>query len=312
MSIHSFLIILPIALVIGVGAVLRRAGFLDERAVVAVNRLVYWVAIPALLVRLTMKASPAMFADANLIIAGYVFFVIAPPIAWLIARTQSTDRRHVAVSVLVSIRANNVFMGLPAVSIALGAPGVEVVSVFFALSFVGYQILSISYGQLVLSGGLSLRSVVRTLERLLKSPFILACLFGIVLSAAGIHTFPRWLDEPLRILADMGTGLALLSLGASLMFRKLLGTMREMWADVLFKLIGCPALMLLCFYIWPTNRLVMDTVILLTAMPIAVNSFILAQGMGMDEEYAGRLIAMSTICSVVTIPFWIAVIGISA
>ena len=57
MSIHSFLIILPIALVIGVGAVLRRAGFLDERAVVAVNRLVYWVAIPALLVRLTMKAS---------------------------------------------------------------------------------------------------------------------------------------------------------------------------------------------------------------------------------------------------------------
>jgi predicted permease len=56
----------------------------------------------------------------------------------------------------------------------------------------------------------------------------------------------------------------------------------------------------------------MDTVILLTAMPIAVNSFILAQGMGMDEEYAGRLIAMSTICSVVTIPFWIIVIGISA
>jgi predicted permease len=119
-----------------------------------------------------------MFADVNLIIAGYVFFLIAPPIAWLIARTQSADRRHIAVSVLVSIRANNVFMGLPAVSIAMGAPGVEVVSVFFALSFVGYQILSISYGQLVLSGGLSLRSVVRTLERLLKSPFILACLIG--------------------------------------------------------------------------------------------------------------------------------------
>ncbi len=309
---HSFLIILPIALVIGVGVALRRAGFLDERAVVAVNRIVYWVAIPALLVRLTMKANPAMFADANLIIAGYVFFLIAPPIAWLIARTQSTDRRHIAVSVLVSIRANNVFMGLPAVSMALGAPGVEVVSVFFALSFVGYQIISISCGQLVLSGGLSLRSIVRTLERLLKSPFILACLFGIVLSAAGIHTFPRWLDEPLRILADMGTGLALLSLGASLLFRKLLNTMREMWLDVLYKLIGCPALMLLCFHIWPTSRLVMDTVILLTAMPIAVNTFILAQGMGMDEDYAGRLIAMSTICSVVTIPFWIAVIGISA
>ena len=309
---HSFLIILPIALVIGVGAVLRRAGFLDDRAVIAVNRLVYWVAIPALLVRLTMKAEPSMFADVNLIVATHVFFLIAPPIGWGLARLLTADRRRLAVSALGSIRSNNVFMGVPAVALALGAPGVEVVSVFFALSFIGYQILSISYGQLALSGGLSFRSLARVVERLLRSPFIQACVAGIALSITGVHTFPRWLDEPVRILADMGTGLALLSLGASLQFGRLFGSMAEMRMDLFYKLVGCPALMLLCFRVWPTTAIVMDTVILLTAMPIAVNTFILAQGMGMDDGYAGRLIAMSTLCSVFTIPLWILTLGISA
>jgi predicted permease len=45
-------------------------------------------------------------------------------------------------------------------------------------------------------------------------------------------------------------------------------------------------------------------------MPVAVNSLVVAQGMGMDDKYAGEVIAVTTIFSAISLPFWIRLLGI--
>jgi len=43
---------------------------------------------------------------------------------------------------------------------------------------------------------------------------------------------------------------------------------------------------------------------------VAVNTFVIAQNMGMDPDYAGDVVALSTALSIVTLPAWIWLLGI--
>lgn len=48
---------------------------------------------------------------------------------------------------------------------------------------------------------------------------------------------------------------------------------------------------------------------MLSAMPNAVNCFILARGMGMDSEYAADLVAATTLLGIISIPAWAYILG---
>ena len=64
-------------------------------------------------------------------------------------------------------------------------------------------------------------------------------------------------------------------------------------------------LVLLLFFVWPITHNVRNAVILVSAMPVAVNTFIVAKWMGMDHKYAAELIATSTFISILVVPVWV-------
>jgi predicted permease len=53
-----------------------------------------------------------------------------------------------------------------------------------------------------------------------------------------------------------------------------------------------------------------QTALIISSMPTAVNTFILAGGMGLDERYACEIVAVSTCLAPISIPVWIALLGI--
>jgi predicted permease len=50
--------------------------------------------------------------------------------------------------------------------------------------------------------------------------------------------------------------------------------------------------------------------VIIAAMPTAVNTFIIAKGMGLDEKYACEVIAVATVLAPITIPTWVYLLGI--
>ena len=303
-------VIAPLGAVIALGWVLRVLGIVSIQTFREDNRILFWLSIPALLLRLTAKAHISAGENLNLFLAVHVSFVVFPMIAFLAGYLFREEKNRLAISTMVSIRSNQVFMGIPAISIAMGSQGLEAISVFLAMSLIGYHIFSISSSQLVLSGGLSFRSLLDTTRKVLKNPMVLACLCGVGLSAAGIHEFPQPLDTTLKVLGDIGTGLALLSLGAGLDFTGVFSTLQRTWRDAFIKLVLHPAFVLMLFSFWPVERTMMQAVLMATAMPVAVNSLVVAQGMGMDDRYAGELIAVTTLLSMGTLPAWMRFLGI--
>ena len=48
----------------------------------------------------------------------------------------------------------------------------------------------------------------------------------------------------------------------------------------------------------------------MSVMPNAINTFIVAAGMGLDQDYAVETVAVATVFSALTLPFWMKFIGI--
>lgn len=307
---NSVLMVLPLMLVMALGVLFRRTGLLGEETIPRLNAILYWGALPALLFRSILKVGSGIFADPNLFWAVHVSFLLVPGIAWLLARPFSSDRKRIAVSVLVAIRSNNVFMGIPAVTIALGQEGLDALSLFLAVGLLGYNFISITWAQVALSGSVSIRSIFATFRQLLKNPLILACIFAVVGSSMGFSELPRWLDSTLKIVGDIGSGVALIALGASLRFSGMGKAFKSAWRESFFKLFIHPALVWVVFLVWPVAPLLRNTVVILSAMPAAINTFVIAQSMGMDSDLAADIIALSTVLSIISLPLWIAILGV--
>ncbi len=114
-----------------------------------------------------------------------------------------------------------------------------------------------------------------------------------------------WLDETLKLLGNIASGTALLSLGATLKLEALTSMLPRAWRDVILKLIFLPALTWGLFLLFPVNPLVFRTVVLIAAMPVAVDCFILSQVLEMDPDQSAAAITASTLLSGLTVPLWI-------
>jgi len=308
--VNELFIIAPIATVILIGRMLDAVGAVSPQTFRETNKILYWISIPALLLRLTARADFEALGGWNLFFAVYGTYFSLPFLAWGLGRLFKEERKRLAISALTSMRSNQVFMGIPAVSIAMGNPGLEALSLFLAMSLVGYHVISIASSQLVLSKGLSWRSLLGTTSNVVRNPMVLACLAGILCSSFGLRQFPGWIDTTLKVLGDIGTGLALLALGANIKIVSLKGLFRSTWRDCTVKLCLHPMILFLFFSLLPVERTMMQVVVFCSAMPVAVNSLVVAQGMDMDEHYASELIAVSTTLSVFTLPIWIRILGI--
>ncbi|MDR1579231.1 MAG: AEC family transporter [Synergistaceae bacterium] len=308
----GFYIVLPLALVILLGMALRTKGFfsLDDKDRLA--RLLYWVVLPVMFFRTTYLAGDSMISHFNLALAAYAAIVFTPASAFVIAAaiTHKGDRMRQAISTMAAGRSNTVYLGIPACMLALGPEGAEAASLYVAFTVPGYQIVSILCGEAVMSGRITRESLARCGARVIKNPLVISCVLGFCAALSGIPV-PEPILTAMKLIADMATGLALIALGLSLEVSGLLTALRRTWHDALIKLFLHPALTWAFLLIWPAPDIFFKSAVILAAMPTAINTFIIAGGMGLDEKYTCELVALSTVLSAFSIPAWIAVLGIS-
>ncbi|MDR1378166.1 MAG: AEC family transporter [Synergistaceae bacterium] len=308
-GVQAVLIVMPIFILIGMGWVLKYKGLLMPSTLKENNFILYWFTMPAMLFRGILRADINVLQNPLFLVAVWSPYLITLLLVWSGRRWEIPSR--FAVLSLSATRGNHFFAGLPIVSLAMGSGGVEAATLILAFSLVIMQLVSIGSGQLAFFGTLSWRSLKDTALQLLKNPLFVTCLFGLLLIFADLNHLPEWLDETLAILADISTGLALLMLGAELHVENILKMVTSVRKIALFKLVVHPIITYLIFTSLGLSREMTQAGVLLAAMPVGVNTAIIAQAMGMDSEYCSRGIAVSTLCSIVSLPLWIGLLGLA-
>jgi malate permease and related proteins len=219
--------------------------------------------------------------------------------SWQLARLLQLPRQTQGGFVLTTGSINSVYFAFPVILATFGEEGLAH-AVLFDL---GQTMLTLTvlYGLAVWHGAqpATLRS---TAIRFLSSPplWALACILSV--KFPGYH-LPPWLLELLKPLHFTTTPLASLVLGLSISFSAVRRTARLAILGVAVRMGG--GLVFGLTTVWSLGLTGMEraVVILIAAMPSAVNSVIIAAETRLDEELVASIVALSICLAVAMLPW---------
>ncbi|MCC7517828.1 MAG: AEC family transporter [Verrucomicrobiae bacterium] len=295
--------VLPVFAVIGIGALIRRLGWLTSEADASLSRVTINLLFPCLILE-SLLGNRALDDWGNLVLApalGLFTLVLGYGAGWVVGRWAGgpLQRRTFAFN---SGTYNYGYVPLP---IALALFNRETVGVLF-LHNLGVEIGIWTIGLAVLTGGAS----ARDWRKFFNVPLV-AVLLGVALHLIGwTARIPSAGIACLQMLGQCAIPLALLLIGATALdfigeARAAAGSAQTVAAACVLRL-GLFPFVFLALARWvPCSIELQRVLVLQAAMPAAVFPIVMARHYGGDVTTALRVVIGTSLAGLATIPFWI-------
>ncbi len=295
----------PLFLLILLGAGLGRLRQPDGEFWAQLERLIYFLLFPAMLVATLATADVGQVPVIRVAIALLGAMGLFAILLWRARRWLGLEAAAFTSAFQGSLRFNT-YVGVAGAAALHGTPGATVAAVAVALMVPVVNVLCVA--SFVAAGTLGRGSLGKSLAALARNPLILACLAGIGLNLGGIG-LPGWSEATVELLGRAALPLGLVAVGVALRPAALVRLDRGVWATHLVKLGLMPALVLglaLALGLDPVSR---DVVLLFAALPTATSAYILARQLGGDAEMMAALITGQTLLAMVSLPLWLRLVG---
>jgi len=296
--------LLPIFGLIVVGFVARRSGWLPPAFWTQVERLVYYLLFPALLLRTVagtdfagLPLEGAFAALALAVIAVAALVLLARP---LLTRVAGLDGPGFTSVFQGAIRLNT-YIGLAAAAGIFGPDGLALAAIGIAAVVPVVNVASVVVLARYGGGQLGILAVV---GQVVRNPIILAVAAGGALNALGIP-LPFGVDPFVEILGRASLPLALLAVGAGLSLKAARNAGTGVAIASILKLGAAPALTLALCQAFGVTGLAVPVAVLFNAVPGSASSYILARQMGGDHAMLAGVLTCETALAFVTMPLWL-------
>lgn len=277
-------VILPVLVVVAVGAALGRFLAPDANTI---SKLTLYALSPSLAFY-NLAHSQADVSSAVKIVLGYILFVlIMGRVTWLSSRDQPDETRRAMVAGVIT--GNNGNFGLPIALFAFGKAGLELSLVVFTISVFMTFVVTPS----VLREG-SWRSRIRTVFAL---PLVWAALFGVLLNALQLK-IPMGLDRGFQLLAEAAVPMLLISLGLQISSSGFPMPTIPIIRAVALRLVLGPCVALFVAWLVGASGLERGVLVLSSAMPTAINAFLVAQELKVEAKLVGGIVIFTTFFSI--------------
>ena len=280
-------------LLAGVGFLLYKGGKITQEGSKTLGNILIYASLPAVIIngfrveRTAEHVCGILWSAAG----ALVLLLVSVLISHFVFRKDP-------IGAFAGAFSNPGFFGVPLMIASLGQG-----AVFYAASFIAFlNIGQWTYGVSRLNGqplteGLKLRKLIR-------APFVIAILVGLVLFATQIP-LPDVIVNCITTLAGLNTPLAMFTVGVFLaqtdfwkMFRK-----KELYLVSAVRLLLVPAVSLLLLSLLPADMAAMKMVLLIAvSCPVGSNVAVYAQLHGKNYPYAVETVIISTMLSILTIP----------
>ncbi|MBP2651373.1 MAG: putative permease [Firmicutes bacterium] len=280
----------------GIGYYCGKKTIIDEKLSNGLAKLLLYVTTPLLVIDsfcFTFSAD----VTANLSKAfmyGLIIFCVTPVFAKLLLVKVEASKRNILEFALVF--SNSGFIGFPVAQSVFGAEGV----VYTAIFGIFFNFFIWTYGIMLFSNMGSKKDILKTF----MNPGIISAVIGLFIMMFSIQV-PEVVLTPIKLVGSMTTPLSMIIIGSLLSradFKKLTTDM-SLYYGTFLKLLVIPLALYVVAVLFKLHSTVINTFILLQALPASAMTTMFAESFNKNKDYAVLMVSLSTIISALTLPF---------
>lgn len=286
--------------VMALGWISYKVNWIGTEALKGMTNLLIYLVAPAVIV----QAFQRPFELAQLRTIGIVFLVDVGVFAVTIAIAHLVFNRRLIADPdsRISLRFGTVysnagFIGIPLTQALLGSEGV-----FYAVTFIA------AFTVFVWTHGISLfgqakESLSKRLRRVVLNPGIISILVALAFYVLSIH-IPSPFADVIGYVGSMNTPLSMLVVGINLAMFSLRSVFSSglAWLGMIARNLLVPAAFVLLLWPLPINHVAKMAVLISVAAPVGAFIVILSVRHDRDAQFPTKLLCLSTLVSVLTIP----------
>lgn len=289
--------VLVLVLIMLIGAYCSKKNIISDKVSKGLSDLLINITFPFLIINsFSFQVSKEIASNLiKLFIYSVLIYILIILVSKIIFIKFSDGKREVAR--FAAIFSNCGFMGFPILYAVYGDLGILYGSIFNA----AFNLFIWTYGVMLLSK----EKGIGNLKKLFLNSGILSVCIGLIIMIFSIN-LPYPVRETIRVVGSMTTPLSMIILGY--MLTEL--DMKTIFNDIavyylcLIKLIAVPLMSLAVLNLFKMDPVVRNVIVISQAMPVASLCAIFARSYDKEREFASKLVFITTVLSVLTIPFF--------
>lgn len=297
---------IPIFLMMLLGMLFRKLGWMDEVFAAKMNKFVFLVPLPVLLFEQLATVDFSEVWDIKFILFCFVVTAISITISTLISLLWK-DRSVKGEFIQATYRSSAALLGIAFIQNIYGTAGMAPLMIIGSVPL--YNIMAVVVLSVFKPGNNSFDKalVKKTLKGIATNPIIIGIVAGFVWSALKL-SMPSILHKTVSSIGATATPMGLMSMGATFEMKKATSKMKPTLVAVFMKLVGFCAIFLPMAALLGFRNEELIAILVMLGSATTVSCFVMARNMGHEGTLSSGVIMMTTLLSAFTLTMWLDVL----
>ena len=297
---------IPIFLMMLLGMLFRKLGWMDEVFAAKMNKFVFLVPLPVLLFEQLATVDFSEVWDIKFILFCFVVTAISITISTLISLLWK-DRSVKGEFIQATYRSSAALLGIAFIQNIYGTAGMAPLMIIGSVPL--YNIMAVVVLSVFKPGNNSFDKalVKKTLKGIVTNPIIIGIVAGFVWSALKLP-MPTILHKVVSNVGATTTPMGLMSMGATFEMKKATSKMKPTLVAVFMKLVGFCAIFLPMATLLGFRNEELIAILVMLGSATTVSCFVMARNMGHEGTLSSGVIMMTTLLSAFTLTMWLDVL----
>lgn len=294
---------IPIFLMMLLGMLFRKLGWMDEVFAAKMNKFVFLVPLPVLLFEQLATVDFSEVWDIKFILFCFVVTAISITISTLISLLWK-DRSIKGEFIQATYRSSAALLGIAFIQNIYGNSGQAPLMIIGSVPL--YNIMAVVVLSFFKPGqnGMDKALLKKTLTGIITNPIIIGIAAGLLWSALKLP-MPVILHKAVSSIGGVATPMGLMAMGATFDIKKAFGKIKPTVIAAFIKLVGFVAVFMPLAVVIGFRREKLIAILVMLGSATTVSSYVMAKNMGHEGVVSSSVVMLTTMCSAFTLTGWL-------